>query len=109
MPEGDPGSTDRRPGDVDAQHLAAILRALASPVRIELLQALRTARPLGGIRVQARRRDATGSPGRPMNRVTTRRHLALLLELGMVRTVRRVRDGRALDHYVLNQPQVFAL
>jgi DNA-binding transcriptional ArsR family regulator len=99
----------RVPGDVDSQHIAAIMRALANPVRIDLLKAIQSAKPLGEIRLEARRRDRVARPGRPMNRVTARQHLDILLEAGMARRVRRVRDGRALDHYVVNQAQIFAL
>lgn len=97
------------PGNLDSGHLADIMKALSNPVRIDLLKTLRSARTLGEIRLQPRRRDATARPGRPISRAATREHLDRLLELGMVRCIRRVRDGRALDHYVINPGQVFAL
>lgn len=103
-----PEDQSRRPGELDSAHLAAIMRALANPIRIDLLKSLRTAHTLGEIRLETRRRDATRQH-RPMNRVTARQHLNRLLELGMVRTVRKVRDGRSLDHYIVNQGQIFVL
>jgi DNA-binding transcriptional ArsR family regulator len=97
------------PGDLDSARLAEVMKALSSPVRIDLLKSLRYARTLGEIRLKANRRDRSGSEGRIMSRVTVRQHLDRLLELGVVRCVRRVRDGRALDHYIVNHTQLFAL
>lgn len=95
--------------EVDSQHLAEIMRALANPVRIDLLKSLRTARTLGEIRLHAYRRDRGVRAGRIMNRVTTRAHLDSLLELGIARAIPRLRDGRVLDHYLLDRARLFAL
>lgn len=96
------------PGLFDAARLAAMMKALASPVRLELLQSLRAPRMLGEIRLQPRRRDGSG-PGRTMNRVSVRGHLDSLLAIGAVREVSVQRDGRLAKHFVLDYGQLFAL
>lgn len=98
---------EESPEEFDSARLAQILDALSSPVRLDLLKALRTPRTLGEIRLQPRR--GAGGDGRAMSRVVVRRHLEKLLEIGVVRTQAKVRNGRRVPHYVVNHRQTFAL
>ncbi|MEA3144230.1 MAG: hypothetical protein QOG31_1554 [Thermoplasmata archaeon] len=85
-----------------------MLKALASPVRLALLQALTAPRTLAEIRVAPVRRDR-GSAGRPMSSVAVREHLDYLLDIGAVQAVPMTRDGQRRTHYLVNHRQLFAL
>jgi DNA-binding transcriptional ArsR family regulator len=91
---------------VEVADVAGVCRALASQVRVDLLHALQVPTPLSRIRVPARRRDRLGQPGRNINRVTVRRHLSVLLQLGLVQRVTARQGKRVLDHYVVDVERV---
>jgi len=101
-------STSQARGPIDAPRLAAMLKALASPVRLQLLQALRAPRLLSEIRLRPARKDGRAE-GRSINRVSVRGHLESLLRIGAVRAIPVPRDGRLMTHYVLDYGQLFAL
>jgi hypothetical protein len=92
----------------DRQRVARMLKALASPVRLELLKVLTSPRTLAEIRLAPARRDQ-GRPGRPMNSVTVRQHLGYLLEIGAIQVVSLTRDGKRRNHFLVNHRQLFAL
>ncbi|MCA1810932.1 MAG: FHA domain-containing protein, partial [Halobacteriales archaeon] len=89
--------------------VSPMLKALASPVRLELLQLLQSPRMLGEIRLRPGRSDRAGMPGRSLSRVTVRQHLDSLLKIGAVQVVPLLRDGRLLNHFVVDHRQLFAL
>lgn len=84
------------------------MRALGNPVRVEILQQLRVPCLLGEIRVAPRRNDGTGSARRAMSRAAVQEHLEKLLEVGAVRAIPGVRDGRSVTLYAVDQRQLFA-
>lgn len=94
---------------VDLDQLALSLKALSNPVRLEMLAQLRRATPLSDIHLQPRRDLDAGSDLRPMSRVTVRQHLEPLLVAGLVKSLRLVREGRAIDHFQLDQAQLWAV
>lgn len=91
---------------LDSTRLTLILKALASPVRIDLMKALQTPLTVGEIRLRPRR---GGSGAQAMSRAVLRRHLERLLAIGVVRPVHLPRNGRRTLHYVVNHSQTFAL
>lgn len=89
--------------------LAHIMKALGNPVRMELLRQLTTPRQLGEIQVHPHRREAGGAPKRLMSRASVQSHLEQLLEVGAVRTLTGIRDGRNVTLYTIDERQLFAL
>jgi DNA-binding transcriptional ArsR family regulator len=90
--------------------LAEILDVLASPVRLALLQELRTPKTLREIGVR------TPAPGvrderaeRPISRQAIREHLDRLAEIGVVTARDAERSYGPTVEYVLNQQKVFAI
>src|SRR5687768_508733 len=94
---------------IDEGRLALVMQALSSPVRLRLLRLLRDPHALGDIRMAPQRAEGGNQPTRPMSVVNVRKHISQLMEIGVVRSRRIVRDGRAMDHYEVSRPQVFAL
>ncbi|MEK6974843.1 MAG: hypothetical protein AABY18_00710 [Candidatus Thermoplasmatota archaeon] len=89
--------------------LAHIMKALGNPVRVEILQQLSTPRQVGEIRVAPGRRENGDAPNRSMSRASVQAHLEYLIEVGAVRAISSVRDGRNVTMYVADQRQLFAL
>jgi DNA-binding transcriptional ArsR family regulator len=104
-----PGGATAPPAEAsDPQRVARMLKALASPVRIELLRLLTAPRTLAEIRLRPGRRDQ-GRAGRAMSSVTVRQHLGHLLEIGAIQVVPLTRDGRRRNHFLVHHRQLFAL
>lgn len=93
---------------IDAERLAEIMRAFANPLRIEILRQLKWPRTLGEIHVRPTRRGG-GRSDRLVNRVTVKHHLDQLLAVGAVQVRRMERGGHLVDHYVVQQRQLFVL
>ena len=95
------------PESLDSTRLAQVLGALANPVRIDLLKALRVPRTVSEIKLRPRR--GAGGRDRSMSRVAVQRHLAQLLAIGVVRSQPTIRNGRRANLYLVNHSQTFAL
>lgn len=93
----------------DFARMGNILKALGSPARLELLQALKTPKSLAEIRIRPSRKEGDKQPDRLMSNVAVRHHLEQLLEIGAVEHKVQTRDGRDIDHYQVNQRQLFAI
>lgn len=95
----------------DGNHevLAHIMKSLGNPVRVQILQQLATPRQLGEIEVSPHRREQGGAPKRRMSRAAVQAHLEQLIEVGAVRTMAGVRDGRTVTLYAVDPRQLFAL
>lgn len=104
-----PMQDSESPVGIESEHLADVMKALANPVRIDLLKALRQAKTLGEIRLRPRRGGSSDGLERIMSRVTVKQHLDQLMAIGVVQTRSIVRDGRPLDHYIVDHRQLFAL
>ncbi|MEA3203679.1 MAG: hypothetical protein QOI63_1358, partial [Thermoplasmata archaeon] len=65
--------------DIDMELLAGLLDALASPVRLRLLEQLRQPRALSGLRVQPSRAEGGVKPQRPMTTANVRNHVHQLV------------------------------
>lgn len=89
--------------------LAHIMKALGNPVRLELLRQLTTPRQLGDIKVSPHRKEAGGAPKRWMSRASVQAHLEQLLDVGAVRLVNGVREGRSVTLYRIDERQLFGL
>lgn len=85
--------------------LAKLLEAVASPVRLEILRALRSPRTIGEIRVGAGRSREGERPERTLARQTVAHHVEQLEALGLVERI----STAAGEAYVLSHPRVFAL
>jgi DNA-binding transcriptional ArsR family regulator len=98
-PEAEPSLEDRK--------LAEMMAALSSPVRLRLLRLLRQPRSAAEIRLA---QAASGSDRTTlMSQVAVRKHLAQLIELGLVRQVPGTREGRTVALHIVNHKQLFAL
>lgn len=95
--------------EVDSERLGRVMKALANPVRVDLLKALRSPKTITEIRLHPRRKDGNLHPERVMSRVTVREHLVQLLDIGVVQARRATREGRTVDVYIVNHRQLFAL
>lgn len=85
------------------------MKCLGNPVRVQILQQLTTPRQLGEIKVSPHRREQGGAPQRSMSRAAVQAHLEPLREVGAVRTISGLRDGRSVVLYTVDQRQLFAL
>lgn len=85
------------------------MKALGNPVRIELLRQLTTPRQLGEIKVNPHRKEGGGAPKRLMSRASVQAHLEQLLDVGAIRMVNGVRDGRSVTLYRIDERQLFGL
>jgi len=92
--------------DIDFDLLAAYLKALAHPGRLELLWRLRFPTNPAEVEVRPRRKDQL-TPERAMSRQTVLEHLAKLEEAGVVTRIANPEGGA--DRWVTNVPQVFSL
>ncbi len=102
------GRVQDPPGDTDAlgfDNLAAALRTLASPTRLQLLSQLRLPAPPRAIRVNASQHHEGQSPNRPVALQVVLRHLAQLVAHDMVRE----EGSNGTRHYVLNRARLYAL
>ncbi len=90
--------------EIDFALLARYLKALANPVRLELLWRLRNPAASGEVALQPGRRDQF-NPGRAVSRQAVAQHLARLEEIGAVLQVR----GDGPTQWLTNPPQLFAL
>lgn len=90
------------------KRLAATMRALANPVRLEILAALASPTPLADLRIHPNRREAGSKVARMVTKATIREHVELLLEARLIDYKPMARGGRVIDHYFVSQPHVFA-
>lgn len=88
--------------------LAHLLESLSSPIRLKILQAVRTPRPLHEIRVVQPVRRGGETMQRPLARQSVSRHLVQLERAGLVRRTRGPEKARG-DSYVLNHQRLFAI
>lgn len=102
---GQSGSPD---DPLDAEKLAAVMKAFGNPLRIEILRQLKWPKTLGEIRVQPTRRGG-GRSDRSVNRVTVKHHLAQLMSIGAVQVRRLPRGDQTMDHYLVDHRQLFVL
>lgn len=94
----------------DAERLAILLEALASPVRIQILADLRTPRALSEIHVASAVTPPSGPERQtPMSRQGVRKHLVRLEELGIVTRREGTRGAVEVEEYVVNHSRVFAI
>lgn len=91
------------------RELSPILKALSNPVRLELLELLQEPKAVAEIRLRPVRLEDGTKPRRPMNRVTIRQHLKQLIDIGAVKTVAGVREGRPVDLFVVAADEMFLL
>lgn len=94
---------------MDYATLAEFLGALAYPVRLQLLDALRFPRTLGEIRVAPHRALAGANPDRSLARPTVLGHLEKLVEKELVRVDHVEQGGKAVARYVVNPARLYAL
>lgn len=99
----------RRPPPPDYERLAAHLGALAYPLRLELLDALRFPKALGEIHVSPHRVEPGGNADRPAAKPTVLGHLEKLVETGLVRAEQRASGGRNVKEYAINPQRLYAI
>lgn len=92
----------------DLEILAENLEALASPIRLELLRALRTPLELHEIHLEPGVTRDGEREGRPLSRQGVSHHLDQLLEAGLVQKL-AARSGPRGQAYVLNHERLFAV
>lgn len=110
QPVGDAVKTEAAPPEsVAYEQLGDYLKALANPVRLEMLDSLRFPKISSELRVGTRRGSAERAGPRPMARQSVERHLETLQAVGLVSHREVHRQGRTLEEYVLNHQQVFAV
>ncbi|MHB8604802.1 MAG: FHA domain-containing protein [Thermoplasmatota archaeon] len=96
--------------DLDFERLSEYLKALANPNRLELLYQLRFPRISSEIRLTPKRRETTGTnPDRNISRQAVERHLMELAAIGLVRPIPATREGRAVEEFVVDNPNLFAV
>ena len=88
----------------DFERLAARLKALAHPARLEILWRLRAPATAGEIDVRPRRRDEGLQAERPMSRQSVMEHIEVLEGIGVVRRLPEPEGA-----WVTSHQQVFAL
>lgn len=92
-----------------SEPLAYIMKALGNPVRIAILRQLTVPCQLGDIKVAPHRKERGGAPKRMMSRASVQAHLEQLLDVGAVRMVNGVREGRTVTLYRIDERQLFGL
>lgn len=92
----------------DFLKLADYLEALASPQRLRLLHDLRWPRAVGDVHL-APEEPGELRPDRSITRQAVRKHLARLIEAGLVTTQRGQRGTAAVEEYVVNHQMLFAI
>lgn len=95
---------ERAPNDAE---LSRYLAALALPNRLALLRKLQMPHALAEIELPAVRPREEFAPDRTLSRQAVHEHLAKLVEVGLVTTRSREREGRATIEYVVNQARLF--
>ncbi len=93
-----------QPDAASAERLARYLRALASPIRIQLLAALRVPKDAADVRIAAGEERADLRADRTLTRTTIVHHLQTLEEVGLVARVEGD-DGK----FVVNQQVLFSI
>lgn len=102
-----PGPARREP--VDHEALADLLKALAYPLRLQLLEKLRTMRTVREIEVRPHRQSRGDNPDRLVARQTVQAHIDKLVEAGLVR-VETVQEGpHAGVRYRANPSRLYAI
>lgn len=102
-----PGPRAQEP--IDFVLLAEYLAALAYPARLELLEALRTPRTLGEIRLSPHRATPGTAPARSAARPTVLAHLNKLVEADLIRAEKVPQAGREVPCYVVNPQKLYVL
>jgi DNA-binding transcriptional ArsR family regulator len=92
--------------DGQDENLAHCLVALASPTRLAIMRALRSPKTLGEIKVRA---NPNGDMGAPLARQTIQRHLAQLIEAGIVIRRETDRDYGPTSEFVVNHQRIFTI
>lgn len=87
----------------DIRRLTMYFEALASPVRLQLLLALREPKAAAEIRLEAGAHHADLRADRPLNRTTIIHHIEILEEVGLVERIEP--DGK----YVVSQQVLFSI
>jgi hypothetical protein len=93
---------------IDYEVLASFLTALGYPLRLQLLDVLRTPHALGEIRVSPLRIEPGGNAERPAAKTTIAAHLEKLVATGVVREESDPSGGRGLL-YVVNPQRLYAI
>jgi DNA-binding transcriptional ArsR family regulator len=89
--------------------MALLLKALGNPLRLQVLDMLRTPHTLSEIRLSPARKEGGAAPDRTMSRMAVRQHVEQLEAFGLVRQVRVQRLGRSAVAYVVDHRQLFAV
>lgn len=93
--------------EVDYDRLAELLKALAYPLRLELLGKLRTPQTLGEIEVVPR--QGPGGKGRPAARQTVQSHLDTLAEAELVTSTPVEKRGVDVPSYRANPVRLYGI
>lgn len=93
----------------DYARLAEVLKALAYPTRLELLDQLRMPRTLGEIDVSPTRTTSDANPDRSISRPAVLAHLQRLMETGLVRSEPVKKGGRDVPRYEVAPSRLYAL
>jgi len=96
-------------GAARVETTSAVLKALANPLRIQILGMLRTPHTLSEMRLRPLRKEGGATPSRTMSRMAVRQHVEQLVEAGLVRQVSVLRQGRSAAAYTVNHRQLFAV
>ena len=102
-------SSRGRDPPIDFVTLAELLTTLGSPVRLQLLQALRFPHTLGELEIRPHRTSRDARPDRTVARQTVQGHLDRLVEKGLVRVDEVQRSGRTIPSYTVAPARVYAL
>lgn len=94
---------------IDHDSLADALRALAYPLRLELLETLDEPATLSEIRISPLRGEQGASPARAAAMTTVAAHLDKLVEAGLVVTGQVEAGGKRLTTYTVNPQRVYAI
>lgn len=94
---------------IDFVLLAEYLAALAYPARLELLEALRTPRTLGEIKLAPHRAAPGSAPAKSAARPTVLAHLNKLVEADLIRAEKVPQAGREVPCYVVNPQKLYVL
>lgn len=96
------------PRDRD-EELAEALEALANPVRLTILRALREPRALKEVRVASATEHDQGSSDRPISRQAVKHHLERLEAIDAVKTRSGERSWGSTTEYLLDQRNLYVL
>lgn len=94
---------------IDYHALAELLKALAYPARLELLDLLRAPKTVRDVRLNPQRSGLWESPDRPAARQTVQLHLDKLLETDLVRAETGEQDGRQVPFYIANPAKLYVI